>query len=377
MDSFITINYDNMRRVTIFPYEMGLVFRKDRFLNALPEGKHWIRWSDQLFRYDMTEEFTPLCELNILLQNSLLKENLEVIELEDHQIALVFYEGNFLKVIGPGRHPFWKSIVDYRFQILDRNVVDVPATINKHLLKQAALVPYLHPTIIDSHEMGLLIVDGNLERQLKPGAYYFWKNEKSLLIERVDLRQQQMEISGQEILTKDKAAIRVTFFVQYRVVDVEKALLKNKAFEKQFYILIQLALREYMGTLTLDEALAKKQEVEPFVLDRIKNGAQELGLQVLHAGLRDIILPGDVKEIMNQVLVAQKQAQANLISRREETAATRSLLNTAKLLEENQMLLKLKEMEYVEKIADKINSISLSGGGQLVEQLREIFIKSE
>ncbi len=366
-----------MRRVTIFPYEMGLVFRKDRFLNALPEGKYWIRWSDQLFRYDMTEEFTPLCELNILLQNSLLKENLEVVELEDHQIALVFYEGNFLKVIGPGRHPFWKSIVDYRFQILDRNVIDVPTTIDKHLLKQAALAPYLHPTIIDSHEMGLLIVDGNLERQLKPGAYYFWKNEKSLLIERVDLRQQQMEISGQEILTKDKAAIRVTFFVQYRVVDVEKALLKNKAFEKQFYILIQLALREYMGTFTLDEALAKKQEVEPFVLDRIKNGAQELGLQVLHAGLRDIILPGDVKEIMNQVLVAQKQAQANLISRREETAATRSLLNTAKLLEENQMLLKLKEMEYVEKIADKINSISLSGGGQLVEQLREIFIKSE
>lgn len=366
-----------MRRVTIFPYEMGLVFRKDHFLNALPEGKHWIRWSDQLFRYDMTEEFTPLCELNILLQNSLLKENLEIIELEDHQIALVFYEGNFLKVIGPGRHPFWKSIVDYRFQILDRNVLDVPATIDKHLLQQAALAPYLDPTIIDSHEMGLLLVDGNLERQLKPGAYYFWKNEKSLLIERADLRQQQMEISGQEILTKDKAAIRVNFFVQYRIIDIETALLKNKAYEKQFYILIQLALREYMGTLTLDEALAKKQEVEPFVLDRIKNGAQELGLQVLHAGLRDIILPGDVKEIMNQVLVAQKQAQANLISRREETAATRSLLNTAKLLEENQMLLKLKEMEYVEKIADKINSISLSGGGQLVEQLREIFIKSE
>ncbi len=76
---------------------------------------------------------------------------------------------------------------------------------------------------------------------------------------------------------------------------------------------------------------------------------------------------------MNQVLIAQKQAQANIITRREETASTRSLLNTAKLMEENEMLFKLKEMEYVEKIADKINTISLSGGNQVVDQLKAIF----
>ncbi|NQZ78262.1 MAG: slipin family protein, partial [Ekhidna sp.] len=87
----------------------------------------------------------------------------------------------------------------------------------------------------------------------------------------------------------------------------------------------------------------------------------------------DIILPGDMKEIMNQVLIAQKQAQANVITRREETASTRSLLNTAKLMEENDMLFKLKEMEYVEKIADKIGEITVSGNGQIVDQLKGIF----
>ena len=61
-----------------------------------------------------------------------------------------------------------------------------------------------------------------------------------------------------------------------------------------------------------------------------------------------------MKDIMNQGLVAQKKVQANVIARREETASTRSLLNTAKLIEENDMLYKLKEMEYVEKITDKI-----------------------
>ena len=76
---------------------------------------------------------------------------------------------------------------------------------------------------------------------------------------------------------------------------------------------------------------------------------------------------------MNQVLVAEKKAQANTIMRREETASTRSLLNTARLMEDNAMLWKLKEMEYVEKIADKINSISVGGNGKLLEQLKDIF----
>jgi hypothetical protein len=76
---------------------------------------------------------------------------------------------------------------------------------------------------------------------------------------------------------------------------------------------------------------------------------------------------------MNQVLIAEKKAQANLIMRREETASTRSLLNTAKLIEDNPMLLRLKELEYVEKIAEKIDNISVSGGGVLIDQLRQLF----
>jgi hypothetical protein len=79
-------------------------------------------------------------------------------------------------------------------------------------------------------------------------------------------------------------------------------------------------------------------------------------------------------KIMSQVLVAEKRAQANIITRREETASTRSLLNTAKLMEDNNMLYKLKEMEYVEKIADKIGEISVSGNGTLIEQLKQIFV---
>lgn len=152
-----------------------------------------------------------------------------------------------------------------------------------------------------------------------------------------------------------------------------KALTENQDYKKQLHVTLQLALREYVGTLTLDEILERKEEVADFIMGSVREKSVDYGIELSDGGIRDIILPGEVKEIMNQVLVAQKRAQANIITRREETASTRSLLNTAKLMEDNTMLFKLKEMEYVEKIADKINTISLSGGGQVVDQLKEIF----
>ncbi len=150
-------------------------------------------------------------------------------------------------------------------------------------------------------------------------------------------------------------------------------MLANKDYEKQLYVAMQLALREYIGTYTLDELLDNKEDISNLVLEATKKVVNKLGVVVIDCGIRDVILPGDMKEIMNQVLLAQKKAQANSITRREETAATRSLLNTAKLMENNEMLFKLKEMEYVEKIADKIGEITVSGNGNMVKQLKDIF----
>ncbi len=221
----------------------------------------------------------------------------------------------------------------------------------------------------------MLFVNGTFVKELKAGTHYFWNNTITIEVKTVDARQQQVEISGQELLTKDKAGLRINFFVRYQVIDIMKALVDNKDFEKQLYVAMQLALRAFVGGLTLDELLAKKDAIAESILAEVTTKITELGLTISDAGIRDVILPGDMKEIMNQVLVAEKKAQANSIMRREETAATRSLLNTAKLMEENEMLWKLKEMEYVEKIADKIGEITISGSGNVIGQLKEIFVK--
>jgi regulator of protease activity HflC (stomatin/prohibitin superfamily) len=109
-----------------------------------------------------------------------------------------------------------------------------------------------------------------------------------------------------------------------------------------------------------------------YVSDRLKEKEKGLFVEIKDAGVKDIILPGEIRDIMNTVLVAEKKALANVITRREEVASTRSLLNTAKLMEENQTLYKLKELEYVERICENVGSINLSGNGDLLSQLMNL-----
>lgn len=274
----------------------------------------------------------------------------------------------------PGRYAYFKSVVQYSFVKADLSKIEITEPIDHATLSGRLLAPYVRSSSVESYERAVLFVEGKYMGVLNSGVYYWFKNATAINVGKVDIRQQQLELNGQEILTKDKANLRINAYAQYRVVDVEQALLQNKEYEKQLYIAFQLALREYVGTFTLDELLEKKETIAPVIIQSVVVNAARLGVEIAGYGIKDIILPGDVKEIMNQVLIAEKKAQANTIMRREETASTRSLLNTAKLMEDNAMLLKLKEMEYVEKIADKVSSISVNGNGVLIDQLRQIFI---
>ena len=362
-----------MKRIRINAGKIGLVFRKGDYKRVITEGIHWIKPLETVLKYDLSKPFYPSIELNLLLRDEKLVEHLTVVEVGDNEIAIQYENSNFKAVLTPGRYVFWKGLTEYSFVKADLSKIEITEAIDLLSIKRKELVPYVRVCKVDSFENGVLFVDGKIENILTPGEYYFWKNAMDLSIAKVDLRQLQLEISGQEILTKDKAALRINFYTQYRVVDVTKAVVDNKDYEKQLYILMQFALREFIGTMTLDELLENKEAITKYVTAALKDKSKALGVEIKGCGVRDIILPGDMKEIMNQVLIAQKQAQANVIMRREETASTRSLLNTAKLMEDNDMLFKLKEMEYVEKIAERIGEITVSGNGQIIDQLKGIF----
>lgn len=363
-----------MKRVRVNTNQIALVLKNDDFVEILTMGVYWFWKNESVYLYEKGSLFIAPVEINLLLEHKQVLDALEIVEIGDNEIVLQFEDNVFRSVMTAERYAYWKGLRNYRFDKYDISKIEIDTVFDRQLLTR--LSNFVRTYTVESYEKGLLIVDGKFVKILEAGTYYWWKNAISIQVAKTDVRQLQLEVSGQEILTKDKATLRLNFYVQYQVTDIEKALFRNKEYEKQLYILMQFALRAYVGGFSLDELLDKKELVSEFVIQNAAEKVADLGIELKTAGIRDIILSGEMKDIMNQVLVAEKKAQANIIMRREETASMRSLLNTAKLMEENETLWKLKEMEYVEKIADKINTISVSGNGQILDQLKQIFVKN-
>jgi regulator of protease activity HflC (stomatin/prohibitin superfamily) len=168
-----------------------------------------------------------------------------------------------------------------------------------------------------------------------------------------------VDIGGQEIMTADKVTLRLNALVTYRVVDARQSVSVADDARQTLYREAQLALRAVVGAHDLDGFLAAKDAVAREVEEILRERAKALGLKIVSAGVRDVILPGDMKDLMNKVTEARKAAEANLIARREETAAMRSQANTAKLLADNPTLMRLRELEVLENVAStgKLNIV--------------------
>jgi regulator of protease activity HflC (stomatin/prohibitin superfamily) len=211
---------------------------------------------------------------------------------------------------------------------------------------------------IEAWEKGLKFRDGKFAGILEPGrhrlATIFAKDQ----VHKMDMRVRTMIVQGQEILTADKATVRTTVLAKMRVADPAAAILKVDSYVGQLYGDVQLALREAVAARTLDELIAEKAVLGAKVLGALQLAASAYGVELLEVGVRDLILPGELKAQFTRVLEARKRAEADQIERREEVAATRSLANTAQLLEKNPVLMKLKILESLEKIA--------RGGAKLV-----------
>lgn len=205
--------------------------------------------------------------------------------------------------------------------------------------------------IVEAYEKGLKFRNGRFVGLLDPGRYRVWRIFVKERVDKVDLRVRTLIVQGQETMTADKVTVRATALAKMRVADAAAAVLKVDNYAAQLYGDVQLALREAVAARTLDDLIAEKAVLGGRLLATVRLAATEYGVEVLEVGVRDLVLPGELKAQFVRVIEARKKAEAAQIERREEVAATRSLANTAQLLEKNPTLFKLKVLEALEKIA--------------------------
>jgi regulator of protease activity HflC (stomatin/prohibitin superfamily) len=289
-------------------------------------------------------------------------EHFEIVQVGANEVAIVSLDGEPKHLVLPNTtRAFWKTIT-----LVDVERIDATTEVRVAKRHMDKLDPSRAPMVVyaqvEAHEAGLLFVDGKLTERLLPGRHAFWAVGRTVRVQKIDTRPTPLEVTAQEILTKDRVGIRVTLTAFTKVADPEKAALAAGDIANTLYRLVQFAIREAVATRTLDEILAARDTIDREVRAFVTGRAGTLGVEIGEIGVKDVILPGDVRELLNKVVEAERTAKANLIRRQEETAATRSLLNTARLMEDNPLLLRLKELEALEKLVEKVGRIDLHAG---------------
>jgi regulator of protease activity HflC (stomatin/prohibitin superfamily) len=358
-----------LKRVKVAMYERALVYRERNLERVLAPGKYWLVGRGlEVQMHDVSQPELALPRADVLINEAraLLEPAVQIVELGEREVGLVYKNGRLSGVLAPAtRQLYWRGPVPVRVEtrdigselVLDADMARV-LTRNKGISGATEAVTMIE---VPDTAMGLLIVDGELRQVLKPGLTACWKFQRNLRVEMVDQRLQSMEVAGQEILTRDKVSLRLNLTAQWQAIDPVKARGRVGNFVEYIYKELQLALRQAVGTRSLDELLTDKGAIDREVAASAAALEAE-GLAVRSVGVKDIILPGEMKTILNQVVEAEKVAQANLIRRREETAATRSLLNTARLMEASPTLMRLKELETLEKVTEKVDKITVYSG---------------
>lgn len=361
-----------IKKISVRKDQLALLSRNGDYYKVLPAGEHLLPWLNTpavlLITLDGSEVPDVLADYLRRFQPDWVERYCVVADLSETEAGALYMDGILLEILPPStRRLYWRVEDDLTLVRMNTQQVQVQTEVMNAVLqprrKGAVKGRDAILTVqVPAWHVGMLKIDGETQALLPPGLTAYWKINHLVEAEVVDTRLQVLEVSGQEILTKDKVNLRINLAANWRYSDVLLAFSQLTKPIDHLYRELQFALREAVGTRTLDELLEDKQVIDDVVSEQVKSRMLPFGMEIASLGVKDIVLPGDMKNILAQLVEAEKSAQANVIRRREETAATRSLLNTAKVMENNPVALRLKELETLERVAERIDNISVFGG---------------
>jgi regulator of protease activity HflC (stomatin/prohibitin superfamily) len=350
--------------ISLAEHERGLLMRDGVLADILRPGRH--RLFDPFGRHSVERHDVRkpvfMSEWGLVMEKNhpeLFERDLIVVRPAEGEAALIRLDGRpaFLVPFGQVKY-LWTVLQEVKVETISiegerrvpAHVADTWAVIAGHALKRVR---------VEAHEAGLLKVDGRVTEVLAPGRHAFWAIGRTVEFQVLEMRPRAIEVAAQEILTKDKVSVRLTLTAFARITDPSRLVANTPDAEAHIYRLVQFAAREAVGGRTLDAVLKDRAEIDAEIAKQVRERLGEIGIEIVELRVKDVILPGDMRELLNKVVEAEKAAEANLIRRREETAATRSLLNTARLMDSHPALMRLKELEAVERLTEKVGRIDI------------------
>jgi regulator of protease activity HflC (stomatin/prohibitin superfamily) len=194
-------------------------------------------------------------------------------------------------------------------------------------------------------ERGLLYTNGAFQTVVEPGARWIWTPTQMLT--KLDVRPRITSVPGQEVLSSDGIAVKLSVVAQYRIVDPMVAVIRQASFESALYTELQLAIRQIVASESIASLLESRAQMRDRLVELTAKKVQLLGLELLQADVKDLTLPGELKKLFTQVTKARQEGLAALERARGETAALRNLANAARLIADNPALLQLRMLQVI------------------------------
>jgi regulator of protease activity HflC (stomatin/prohibitin superfamily) len=345
--------------------ERVVVFENGLPLRALGPGRHVV-WSTKLTEQRWQTDaliFSALPEVRALLPKAWFAE----VMVADNERGILYRDGAPRLFLRPGVHRFWQTDPSVELRVF---LIDAPMPkLTNELVSVIPSSEYVRATVRE-HERGLQYVQGRLAQVLAPGRHVLWTHpEAEVTVSVLDMRLQQVALAGQELMTRDKVTLRLTLTVEYAVDDPATVAHAVQDARDAIYLLVQLAAREYVASVTLDELLEGRDAMTRFLEQQSTAKAARFGIRIERLGVKDVVLPGEMKTLLNRVIEVEKQAVANVILRREETAAVRSLANSARVMADHPIMMRLKELETMKEMAASIDEVRVLVGSDGLDKL--------
>lgn len=349
-----------LTEITVDRTSRGVFLRNGKPERALPPGAYAFYGKHGKGAVWNADELVFIAQADILEQ--LPATWYRAVTLGPTQRGVVLRDGKPMKFLRPGTHWVWTVSPRVTIEVLD--VTEPVPELTDELRAVIPSAEYLEAQV-RQFERGLKYVQGKFEGTLEPGRHTFWVHQGArVAVTVVDTRVQQLKVEGQELMTKDKVTLRLTLTAEYSPTDAPTTVHAVADVKDALYLAVQLATREFVAGVTLDELLEGRDALTHYLEAQVLPRAEAFGVRVHRVGVKDVILPGEMKALLNKVIEAEKAAAANVILRREDAAATRNMANTAKVIAENPVLMRLKELETMKDVAEKIDELKLVVGGE-------------
>lgn len=214
-----------------------------------------------------------------------------------------------------------------------------PIAIVYGLLAAVSLFPLPATVAVNKEwEEAIILRFGKFQRLVGPGFFFKWPYIETFM--KQDKRIINLDISRQEVMTKDNISVTVDAVVFVKVVNTKYSIVNIRNVWDSVMKYAQTTMRDVVGAVELDELLTRRDEVADKIANIVERETHEWGVNIISVKLQTVELPEDMKRIIARQAEAEREKRAVIIKSEGELTAAKNLERAVQKMSNRAMYLR-------------------------------------